>query len=282
MASLTFNEKQILEAILWMKTGYVLDFSDRTFVSFVYDSVKRNIDDNKYFIYGSSKANRLRSFWDLEPDNVVGNLINDLLEYWKTKKLINKQKIDAGEEKLFEECKKIADRLLGGQEQTSHYASENSFLDREFEEMQLNKLGLEPPIVEILDQRIDEIKKCLKAKAALSVIFLCGSVLEGILLGVAKKMPNEFNSSSSSPKKNGKVLPFQDWTLANFIDVAYTVGLVGQDVKKFSHVLRDFRNYIHPEQQLTSMFKPDEHTAKICWQVLMATINDLSNVFNNK
>lgn len=71
------------------------------------------------------------------------------------------------------------------------------------------------------------------------------------------------------------MLPFQEWTLSNFIDVSYDIGLLGLDVKKFSHVLRDFRNYIHPYMQMSSRFSPDIDTAKISWQVLQAAISDL-------
>ena len=69
-----------------------------------------------------------------------------------------------------------------------------------------------------------------------------------------------------------KVRQFQEWTLANFIDVASDVGILKLDVKKFSHGLRDFRNYIHPYQQMISGFTPDEHTAKVCFQVLKAAL----------
>lgn len=41
-------------------------------------------------------------------------------------------------------------------------------------------------------------------------------------------------------------------------------------------MLRDFRNYIHPYEQWSSGFNPDEHTALISWQVLKAAIHDLS------
>ncbi|MCY4317652.1 MAG: hypothetical protein OXE76_00405, partial [Alphaproteobacteria bacterium] len=48
------------------------------------------------------------------------------------------------------------------------------------------------------------------------------------------------------------------------------------DVKKFSHGLRDFRNYIHPYEQMVSGFTPDEHTAKVCFQVLRAALESLA------
>ncbi len=82
----------------------------------------------------------------------------------------------------------------------------------------------------------------------------------------------------SSPKdKNGKVKNLSNWTLSNLIDVAYENRLLKEDVKKFSHSLRDFRNYIHPYQQVSSRFNPDEHTAKICWQVLITAIFQITN-----
>jgi hypothetical protein len=54
------------------------------------------------------------------------------------------------------------------------------------------------------------------------------------------------------------------------------LGYLREDVKKFSIGLRDFRNYIHPRQQVESGFNPDIHTAKICLQVLHATLSDLA------
>jgi len=154
---------------------------------------------------------------------------------------------------------------------------EDDFLHKEFSDVPLDKLGLDGIITSTINLRLEEIKKCLTAKAPLSTIFLCGSSLEGILLGIATKHPREFNQAISSPKdKEGKVKIFPEWTLSNFIDVAYELRFLQEDVKKFSHALRDFRNYIHPYQQVSTGFNPDEHTARICWQVLKAAIFQIS------
>ena len=58
---------------------------------------------------------------------------------------------------------------------------EDDFLQKEFNDISLEKLGLDSIITETLNIRFDEIKKCLNAKAPMSVIFLSGSSLEGIL-----------------------------------------------------------------------------------------------------
>jgi len=43
-------------------------------------------------------------------------------------------------------------------------------------------------------------------------------------------------------------------------------------IEKFTHCLRDFRNYIHPYQQMCIGFEPDEYMTKICFQVLKAAL----------
>ena len=128
-------------------------------------------------------------------------------------------------------------------------------------------------VVPIIQRRLREARTALEAGAYLSVVVLCGSILEEILLGKAREDPALFNGSPQSPKKgDGKVKRFPDWTLAQFIDVASDVDILKPDVQKFSHGLRDFRNYIHPYQEMMSDFTPDEHTAKVCFQVLNAAL----------
>jgi len=153
----------------------------------------------------------------------------------------------------------------------------DDFLEQEFKDISIDELELDAVISQILKTRFDEIKNCFSAKANLSVIFISGSSLEGILLGMAIKYPKNFNQSKTAPRdKDGKVKQFPDWSLSQLIDTAYEIGLLKEDVKKFSHALRDFRNYIHPFQQVSSGFYPDQNTAKICFQVLKAAIYQLS------
>lgn len=154
---------------------------------------------------------------------------------------------------------------------------EEDFLSQEFRDLSIDKIGLDGSVTEVLNYRFAEIKVCLEKEVPLSAIILIGSSLEGILLGVALKNMKEFNQAASSPKdKEGKVKQFPMWSLSNFIDVAFELKLLNQDVKKFSHALRDFRNYIHPYEQMSSNFHPDKHTAQICWQVLKAGIFQLT------
>jgi hypothetical protein len=65
MSSLKMAERQVLEQHFGMASGYVLNFSDRTFGEFVLEAVGRKIHDAKYTAGGTSKANKLRTFWQL-------------------------------------------------------------------------------------------------------------------------------------------------------------------------------------------------------------------------
>ncbi|WP_291145921.1 hypothetical protein [Flavobacterium sp. UBA7680] len=284
MAEIKQSEKLMIERILGMDGGYVLNFSNTSFQEFIFNLTKLDIYSTKYEIYGHSKAKRLKVFWQLESDLIVGKVIKELIEYWKTQKLISNQNIDSNEALLVVECEKIINRLLGikSKEVRNDVSTINEFLNKEFKEISLYKLNIDSTVTEILNKRLIEINKSIVHDAPLSVIIMCGSVLEGILLGVASSKMREFNQSTASPKNKdtGKVLPFYDWTLSNFIDVAHNIGILGLDVKKYSHSLRDFRNYIHPYQQMSSGFNPDLDTAKISWQVLKAGINDLTRSIN--
>lgn len=276
MANLRQIEKMKFEKLFDMGGGYVLDFSNYSFQQFVLDILSIDIYDSRFDTYGTSKANRLRTFWQIESDYNVGYLMKEMLEYWKTIKDLSGQAITESDDKIFNDCLAIANNLLGVKADKEFTKSD--FLKKEFEHVSLEKLGIDSAVMEVLDGRINEIKKCLESGASLSTIFMCGSVLEGILLGVAISNIKTFNQSSSAPleKKTGKPRKIQDWTLSNLIDVAHETGFLGLDVKKYSHSMRDFRNYIHPYQQLSSGFSPDNDTAKISWQVLQAAISDLS------
>ena len=252
-----------------MGHGYVLDFSDATFDEFF----KRhgvNIHGPKYQTYGSSKAKKLRAFWEQESDALVGQVLSEMLDLYQANCEINHTPID---EPILARARAIADRLVGKPPKAEPSKGVDDFLDQEFSLPKVRKLPLEAAIFPIIESRLDEARKALKVGAHLSVVVLCGSILEAILLGRAQRSPALFNRSSASPKDSaGKVKRLPEWTLAQLIDVATDVGVLKPDVQKFSHGLRDFRNYIHPYEQLASSFTPDAHTARVCFQVLKAAL----------
>ncbi|MHC5772114.1 MAG: hypothetical protein ACYTXI_42705, partial [Nostoc sp.] len=113
MSNLSSIERIKLEKYLIMQTGYVLDFSNRTFEDFVLENTELDINETKYTDVGSSKANRLRSFWKQESNHIVGKLLLAFLTYWKSKNSSNDfNQIPEDNQKLFDECYQISQRLV--------------------------------------------------------------------------------------------------------------------------------------------------------------------------
>jgi hypothetical protein len=269
MSSLTDIEKRYIEKLLNMQSGYVLDYSDSTFGEF-FNRHNINIHSPKYHTYGTSKAKKMRAFWESEPDAVVAKVLWEMLDSYEADCVLNNREVD---ESLLNKSRVIVSRLAGKPAPLKQQLITDDFLHREFTIPNIRNLPIEVQVVPIIESRLDEAMTAMVAGAHLSVIFLCGSVLEAVLLGAAQKEPSRFNQATASPKaSDGSVKRFHEWSLSHFIDAACEIGLLKPDVKKFSHGLRDFRNYIHPYEQMVSGFLPDEHTAKVCFQVLKAAL----------
>lgn len=110
MSSLNIREKRVLEDFLGMGSGYVLNFSDRTFSEFVHEAVDIEIHSDEYSIHGSSKAKKLRAFWEVESDYLVGRLLNALIDYAQD----TARETTEEAKKLAERSREIASRLLAG------------------------------------------------------------------------------------------------------------------------------------------------------------------------
>lgn len=93
-----------------MAGGYVLDFSDRTFGEFMFESVGVDIHDPKFCAEGTSKAKKLRSFWKIEDDGMVGRAVLALVRHAQQ----GSSARDAEWLALAERGRAIATRLVAG------------------------------------------------------------------------------------------------------------------------------------------------------------------------
>ena len=298
--SLKNQEKRYFEDLFDMGSGYVLDYSDRTFGN-LFSTYGINIHGKKYQTYGTSKAKKLRAFWDQEQDYLVGKILLSMLVSYEMRHYTKNENRNAS---LFKKAHKAAKRLLEDKSatniKTSHMRGDgnfiiksasppaqniiihqsppptpppqpvvNKFLDREVKIPNVKNLPIDPRLIPIIESRYIEASKALEAGCYLSAIILCGSMLEGVLLGAAQKDPARFNQAQASPKNSdGKVKSFNFWKLVELINVACEVGLVKHNVKEFSHSLRGYRNHIHIHAQIEDDFETDKDTAEICFQVL--------------
>jgi hypothetical protein len=164
MSNLTFVEKSKFEKLLGMDSGYVLDFTNRSFAEFVYDSTGYDIYDSRYEFRSGSKANRLRAFWQKEENGVVGKLMSDMLEYM-------------GETGAPEEvCRLIVARLLhGGQVPQAETGSQHK--DKSSQQQRNSQV-----LVELKEEFFRLAAECDRNKAGLALEKLLNRLFEAFEL----------------------------------------------------------------------------------------------------
>lgn len=124
MADLSSIEKRNLEKLFQMDGGYVLSFSNRTFRDFIIDSVERDIDSSQYRSDDSnSKAKRLRRFWVLEPNHIVGKLTTDFID------VVKADNMQDAPQSLIEKCEQIGQRLLSESENSASSSDNEDLKD---------------------------------------------------------------------------------------------------------------------------------------------------------
>jgi hypothetical protein len=104
----------------------------------------------------------------------------------------------------------------------------------------------------ILEHRWVETLACLNASAPLAATVMMGGLLEALFLarinGLADKA-TVFTTSVAPRDKLGKAKGLKDWGLKDYLDVAHELGWIRQSAKDVGQVLRDYRNYVHPEKE---------------------------------
>ncbi len=145
MSTLTDIEKRYLEKLLGMGDGYVLGFSDATYGGF-FKRHRINIHGPKYQTYGTSKAKKMRSFWEQESDIVVGKVLTEMLDSYEADCELSNRDIDRP---ILDKGRGIIDRLVGKKPNVKEAPIINDFLDREFMIPNIGKLPIDTPVVPI-------------------------------------------------------------------------------------------------------------------------------------
>lgn len=258
-----------LEKLFDMSGGYVLDFSNASFAAFV----QTCLGFDPYERYEGSKAVVLRKIWISEPWLDVARLNRELIEHWHLAKLAGDSPLTSFEQRTYEELS-----LVFVEHDSDVSAETLNFLNRDLSNLDLGSLPTELTAEQVVRARLDEIERCMASDAPLAVIFLVGSTLEGLLMELALANAETFTASPSAPQLRGRTKAIGEWTLAELIAVSRSVGFVGEDVLKHADHVRNFRNYIHPRQQMRENFEPRMMTAQIAHQVLLAALSDLNHI----
>lgn len=123
---------------------------------------------------------------------------------------------------------------------------------------------------EILARRWHECHRCVEADAHLAAIVMMGGLLEALFVARANKMPDKkpLVSAVAAPKdKTGKTVNYQDWMLDSYIKVAHELGWITASGRNVADVLKEYRNYVHPEKELRHGVSLELNDSSLLWQV---------------
>lgn len=142
-----------------------------------------------------------------------------------------------------------------------------------------SSLAADPAMQAILARRWEECVRCLTAGASLAATVMMGGLLEALFVSRANKLSNKaiLFSSPSAPidPKTKKPLDLRQWTLAPYIDVGHDLKWISRSAKDIAVILRDYRNYVHPEKERSHGVVLSSDDATMFWEVTKTLSREL-------
>lgn len=135
----------------------------------------------------------------------------------------------------------------------------------------------------IVDRRWEECEICLNAGAALASIIMMGGLIESLFLARINQMKDKsmiFKSSKIPKNREGENIELKDWRLKDYIDVFHDLKWISKAGKEISEVLRDYRNYVHPEKERRHNVQINIEDAKLLWGVCKLISNQIIDSMN--
>lgn len=132
---------------------------------------------------------------------------------------------------------------------------------------------------EILVRRWEECQRCLRADAHLAATVMMGGFLEALFIArvnqLRDKSPLFRAKATPVDQKTKKPLQLSEWTLRPYIEVGQELGWISRSGKDVAAVLRDYRNYIHPEKERSHGVTLNAHDSSMFWQLTKSLTDQL-------
>lgn len=131
----------------------------------------------------------------------------------------------------------------------------------------------------ILERRWQECKRCIDAGAPLAATVMMGGLLEALLVARANLLSDKSKlfKAAATPidPKTKKPLDLRQWMLGPYIDVGYELRWISNSAKNVAVILRDYRNYIHPEKERSHGITLSPDDAAMFWEVTKTLSREL-------
>lgn len=111
------KDQRVIETYFNMGTGYVLNYSNRTFSEF-FEQFSIDIYDDRYAEFGDSKAKRLRSFFNQHDNSFISKILLEMIAEHDIERETNPFSYTDHNDDLRQRCINIANQLSQSSNQT--------------------------------------------------------------------------------------------------------------------------------------------------------------------
>ncbi len=143
-------------------------------------------------------------------------------------------------------------------------------------------LAGDPVMRGVLERRWVECQRCIAAEAHLAATVMMGGLLEALFVARANRLADKspLFKARATPidPRTKKPLDLRDWALAAYLDVGYELQWITRSGKDVGVVLRDYRNYVHPEKERSHgvVLGPDD--SGMFWEVTKSLIRQVLRI----
>jgi hypothetical protein len=121
---------------------------------------------------------------------------------------------------------------------------------------------------------LDELRSMDSRAAPKACVTLCGSIAEAALLDyLTRNLAAARAAAAGLPKPI--TLPIKRWAFDTMIEIAMSIGAIGKQTYATSHVLREWRNWIHPGRAEAQRLEPTPLQAVAASECVLALFADL-------
>jgi hypothetical protein len=108
---------------------------------------------------------------------------------------------------------------------------------------------------------------------------MMGGLLEALFVARANRMTDKkpLVTAAVAPKdkETGKTLNYQEWMLDSYIKVGLELGWITGSARNVADVLKEYRNYVHPEKERRHGVVLDLNDSEMFWSVTKSLVRQL-------
>lgn len=158
------------------------------------------------------------------------------------------------------------------------------FMKAQFEDHTRSKLGKRLKVIcgdredlrRVLLRDISDAVRCYAHGVWKSCVVLCGGTIEGILTALLESEPSSVVDSAYARARKGKPKKaLKNYTLEDKLDVAAQLGILAKGSASYGHGVRNYRNYVHPAEELRIGYPLGQRDARIALELVLKILDEV-------